>query len=337
MVQVDAAALSQVMEYWGLTAVSYKKIKDVYKVKTENGFKNLKVSPLIPKRLLFVHQAIAYLEGKGFQRMYPLIPTSNGLTYISDNRYAYSLFDWIDGRQCDFRNLSELKDATRVLAEFHQKTKGFIPPDHSNMRNRLGKCLNHFEEHYQELLDFREIAAMMPEDPFAKTYLSQVDFFLPMAARAINKLRNSSYPVLVNTAQHNHFFCHGDPAARNFIYTPEQQIFMIDFDSCRLDLPVMDLIKFARRVLKKYCWQYPIAKILVDAYNEVNRLSPNELEVIKAVFYFPQKFWRMASRYFHQHDRHSPERSLRKLKKYVSNRLELTHFQMEFDYYHNGR
>jgi CotS family spore coat protein len=333
MIQTETIELSRIMNHWGLTVLSYKKIKDVFKVKTESGFKNLKVSPLSPKRLLFVHQAILYLQNSGFQGMYPIIPASDGRTYVSDGRYAYSLFDWIEGRQCEFGNLTELQDATRLLAEFHQKTSGFIPPDHSNMRNRLGKCLRHFEEHYQDLLDFKEIAAAMPDDPFAKTYLNQVDFFLPIAARAIEKLRDSSYPELVKTARQNHTFCHGDPAARNFILTPDLRTYMIDFDSCRLDLPVMDLIKFARRVLKKYRWKFHIAKILVDAYHEVNSLTSSELEVMKAVFYFPQKFWRMSTRYFHHHDRHSPERALEKLTKYVGNRLELTRFQTEFDHY----
>ncbi len=333
MIQTETAELSRILSHWGLKALNYQKIKDVYKVKTEKGYKNLKFSPLLPKRLLFVHQAVLHLQNNDFQGMYPIIPALDGRTYVSDGRYAYSLFDWIEGRQCDFSNLAELRDATRLLAEFHSKSGGFIPPDHSNMRNRLGKCLRHFEAHYQDLLDFKDIAATMPDDPFAKTYLSQVDFFLPIAARAVEKLRHSSYVDLVKSVRQNHTFCHGDPAARNFILTPEHRTYMIDFDSCRLDLPVMDLIKFTRRVLKKYCWKFEIAKILVNAYDEVNRLSTNELEVMKAVFYFPQKFWRMATRYFHQHDRHSPERALQKLIKYTGNRLELARFQMDFDKY----
>ncbi len=325
--------LTQIMQHWGLTVIKYKKIKDVYKIKTERGYQNLKISPLLPERLLFVHQAIMHLKNNGFTKMYPLIPAQNGKTYISDGRYAYSLFDWIEGRQCNFHNLPELTGATRILAEFHQKSAGFTPPEHSNMRNRLGKCLKHFEEHYQDLLDFKEAAAALPGDPFAETYLEQVDFFLPMAALAIHKLKNSCYSDLVKKAENSRFFCHGDPAARNFILTPSNQIFMFYFDSWRLDLPVMDLIKFTRRILKKYRWDFKIAILLIEAYHQINKLSFNELEVMKAVFYFPQKFWRMSVRYFHNHDRHSPQRAFYKFKKYLSNRDELSRFQINFDNY----
>ena len=329
--------LIQIMQHWGLTVCDVQKIKDVYKVRTEVGNINLKVSPLIPQRLLFVHQAIAHLQNHQFSKMYPLIPTLDGRTYISDGQYAYSVFHWIEGRQCDFSDPTELVTATQILAEFHQKAIGFIPPDHSNMRNRIGKCHRHFEEHYQDLLQFKELAATMPQDPFAKYYLHYVDLFINMAVQAITKLKNSSYPDLVRIAKNNHGFCHGDPAARNFILTPERRIFMIDFDSCRLDLPLMDLIKFARRVLKKYCWQFHVGEILINAYDEVNTISENELEVMKAVFYFPQKFWRMASRYFLNHDRHSPERALSKFKKYLHNSTELARFQKDFETYRTGR
>lgn len=336
MIQTEFIDLSRIMREWGLTVLGVQQFKDVFQLKTDQGVKNLKVSPLQPKRLLFVHRCILHLQNSGFQGMYPIIPALDGRTYITDSRYAYSLFDWIEGRQCDFNNLAELRGATQLLAQFHQSSRGFIPPVHSNMRNRLGKCLLHFEKHYQDLLDFKEIAAATPDDPFSQTYLSQVDYFLPLAAHAAQKLRQSAYPELVKTARQNHTFCHGDPAARNFILTPEERIYMIDFDSCRLDIPVMDLIKFARRVLKKCNWDIEIAKILTTAYHEVNPLSASELEVMKAAYYFPQKFWRIATRYFHRHNCHSPERTLHKLKKYVANRSELIQFQKEFDKYNPG-
>lgn len=336
MIHTEMIDLPRIMNEWGLTVFRSEQIKDVFQVTTGQGIKNLKVSPLQPKRLLFVHRCISHLQNNGFQGMYPVIPALDGRTYVTDGRYAYSLFDWIEGRQCDFSNMDELRGSTCLLAQFHQKSRGFIPPDHSNMRNRLGKCLFHFEKHYQDLLDFKAIAATMPQDPFAQTFLNQVDFFLPIAAHAVEKLRQSAYPELVKTARQNHTFCHGDPAARNFILTPEKKIYMIDFDSCRLDLPVMDLIKFARRVLKKCGWDIETAKILTAAYHQVNPLSAGELEVMKAVFYFPQKFWRLAIRYFHHHNSHSPERSCHKLKKYVASRFELMQFQKEFDNYNPG-
>jgi hypothetical protein len=54
---------------------------------------------------------------------------------------------------------------------------------------------------------------------------------------------------------------------------------------------------------------------------------------MKAVFYFPQKFWRLAIRYFDQHAAYGQERLYRKFQKYLSNRDQLIQFQEQFENY----
>lgn len=333
MIETITLEVPSLVSQWGLSAKQWQKIKDVFLVETEYGRKNLKVSPLCPERLIFVHHAVEHLTSHGFSKMAPLIPTPEGKTYITAHNYAFSLFDWIEGRQCDFQNRDELAESTRVLAEFHQYSAGFTPPKGSNMRDQLGKCLKHFEERYQNLIDFKEAAKSDPGNEFSRIYLDNVDFFLPMAETAITKLKKSDYRQLVELAKKDGKFCHGDPAARNFILTPHHQIRLIDFDSCRLDLPIMDVIKFTRRVMKKHNWSFAVAKLIMDSYQEVVRFSPSELEVMRAVFYFPQKFWRMAIRHFHKHNRHTMERSIHKFRKYLKNRNEMALFLEAFSKY----
>ena len=325
--------LAELLGYWGLEALTWEKVKDVYKVQTDRGTKNLKVSPLKPERLTFVHSAIAHLLKNGFCKMYPYLPTLSGQTYISDKRFAYTLFDWIEGRQCDFRNQSELVESTVIFAEFHQKSYGFEPPPASNVRNQLGKCFNHFSERFQNLQQFKAIASTMDDDPFARLYLENADMYIRMAAEAVARLQKTAYSRLVAQAQISKPFCHGDPAARNFILTPEKRIFMIDFDSCRFDLPMMDLTKFLRRIMKKFHWDYQVAGLVMDAYQSVQPLNQDELEVVKAVLYFPQKFWRMAIRYFHRHGRHAPEREWHKFQNYLQNREAFSRFHHGFEDY----
>lgn len=328
--------LESILVNWRLKPIQAEKIKDVFKVKTNQGVKNLKVSPLKPNRLIFVHQAIQHLIKSGFTGMTPIIPAINQETYVSDGLYAYTLFDWIEGRQCDFANQRELVDATRVLAQMHRHTFGFVPPPHSNMRKQLGKCLDHFKERFYNLQEYQQTARRMPNDCFAQVYLENCDYFISLAAQAIAKLKASNYHELVIRAGIEEPFCYGDPAARNFILSPEGRVFLIDFDSCRLDMPIMDLVKFIRRVMKKHHWSYPTARVIMDAYQEVHRLSPDELGVIKAVFYFPQKFWRISTRYFHRHDDFYPDSLFRKLQKCLQNKEAFYRFPVLFDSYQTG-
>lgn len=325
--------LDSILANWGLKPIQTEKIKDVYKVDTNQGIKNLKVSPLKPRRLIFVHQAIRHLTENGFGRMNPLIPTLKGETYVSDGQYAYTLFDWIEGRQCNFNNQSELVKATQVLAELHRYTQGFNPPQYSNTRKQLGKCLDHFKERFYNLQEYQQTARRMPNDSFAQVYLENCDYFISLAAQAIAKLKQSNYDELIIRAGIEQPFCYGDPAARNFILAPDNRVFLIDFDSCRLDLPIMDLVKFIRRVMKKHHWSFPIAQLIMDAYHEINPISRDELGVIKAVFYFPQKFWRISTRYFHRHGDFYPDNLFRKLQKCLQNKKAFYQFPVLFDGY----
>jgi hypothetical protein len=54
---------------------------------------------------------------------------------------------------------------------------------------------------------------------------------------------------------------------------------------------------------------------------------------MKAMLLFPQKFWRMAIRHFHSHNRHSEERSIQKFHKYLKNRDQLAIFIKAFEKY----
>lgn len=221
-----------IMGHWGLATHSWEKVKDVYKVATDHGIKNLRASPNDPFRLSFVHQAIRYLGIRGFKGICQPIPTPYGNYYVYVKQHAYSLFDWIEGRQCDFGNRDELINCTKTLAEFHQRSEGFIPSEKLDTCDNLGKCLDQFEERYQDLLKFRDVAISRPKTPFSELYLENVADFLQMAKISIAKLSNSSYYDLVRRAALKRNLCHGDPAARNFIITPDGSIFIIDLDAC---------------------------------------------------------------------------------------------------------
>jgi len=325
--------LNQITSAWGLELYHAEQIKDVYRIETNQGVKNLKVSPLNPKQLNFVHQAVLHLSQNGFQKMTPLIKTLTGNTYVDDGQFAYTLFNWIEGKQCRLRYPHELATATAILAEFHFCSQGFTPTSSTKLRSRVGKCPQNFEKRYQELLYYKKIAALTSSDRFAQLYLKNVDFYLPLAAQAMLQLKNTTYLELVDKNNLKKPLAHGDPAARNFIITPEKKIYMIDFDSCRLELPILDLIKFARRVLKKYHWKFEIFATMLQAYQTVQPLSSSELEVMKAVLYFPQKFWRMSNRYFEQHDQRSPERLTHKFEKLLKEKKNFAHFQIEFQKY----
>jgi len=309
-------SLRELLQSWNLHVKSIEPIKDVYKVRTDQGVKSLKGSPMSTAAMRFIHSALKHLHSQGFNRVLRAIPTSDGQDFIVAEGLIYSLYDWIDGRRPDFRKSHELQDAVKTMAAMHQAGLGFQPPTGASPRKRWGRLDESHKIHRQDLADFSDYAkAKRYLSRFDREFLKHLTDYLQLADQAIAALNVEEYSQIVQEAKQKGCICHGDVAERNFVLSPDGVMNLIDLDSCRLDLPVMDLVKLTRRVLKKVNWDPAVAKTIITAYQEAFPLSEAEIRIFGAVISFPQKFWRIADRYYHKKKFFSEEKAYNKLRK----------------------
>lgn len=50
--------------------------------------------------------------------------------------------EWIEGRECNFRDKEDLILAARALAYLHIASKGYEPPENSKLKTDLGRWPN---------------------------------------------------------------------------------------------------------------------------------------------------------------------------------------------------
>ena len=74
---------------------------------------------------------------------------------------------------------------------------------------------------------------------------------------------------------------------------------IIDFDYCKREVRVYDLANFITKVSKKVDWDIKYANKIIEEYNKVSKLKENEYRVLFAYLLFPQRFWRLANRYYY--------------------------------------
>ena len=53
------------------------------------------------------------------------------------------------------------------------------------------------------------------------------------------------------------------------------------------------------KVLKRCDWNLDFAVAIIDSYNEVSPLKEEEYKVLFAYLQFPQRYWRLANRYYY--------------------------------------
>ncbi len=307
------------MAAWGYAPESIGEVRavlDVYRVETADGPKNLKWTRHSDEMLLFVISALRHLEDNGFHHLRLPLATVDGTPFLVRDGEHYLLSDWIDGHQVDVIHPEQLAGSCRTLAYFHRASRGFRPPDGINVRQRWGELHYALGKRCHELEQFPRLAAKRGRlTGFDRAVAAETEYYLALANFARDMLAKSSYRPLAAKAALEGSLCHGDVAARNFLVTPKGEVCLIDFDGLCQDLPLIDLWKFLRRAMKSLRWDTTLGLRILEAYESVTPFTSNELEVLLALVSFPQKFWRLANRYYGGRYRVEEDRFLRKLQR----------------------
>ena len=84
------------------------------------------------------------------------------------------------------------------------------------------------------------------------------------------------------------------------------------------------------KVLKRNRWDIVFAKAIIDAYNEVSQLKECEYNVLYAYLQFPQRYWRLANRYYYNEVNWGQNTFDSKLESIINEKEEYLKFLDEF-------
>jgi len=279
---------------------SIKPNKGVYLLKTNKGMRCLKRISYGIQKLCFVYGAKEHLINNGFTHVDKYTLNIQGEPYALVNEDIYTLSDWIDGRECDFHNDEDIKKAAKALAYMHLASKGYDPPENSKLKSDLGRWPHLMQKRVKALEKMREMARKKNrKGDFDLNYIKSIEFYKELGKRAIKVLDDSDYIGICKTTEEEKSFCHHDYTYHNIIIDKENNINIIDFDYCKREVRTYDIANFITKVLKRREWNIEFAKLIIDAYNEVNQLTEEEYRVLFAFLIFPQRFWRLGNRFYY--------------------------------------
>lgn len=286
----------EISEKYALNIKSIIPYKDAHIVHTTSGRKLLKKSQFHPNRLLFVHGAKEHLYKNGFKSLDRYLCTVENDPYISLNGNFYTLTNMIEGRECNLDNRDDTISSARLLASFHKASRGYIAPENSRVEDDLGKLPIYFNKRLNELRKLKKMARK-GRSSFDYLFLESIDHFYETGEKVVKQLENSRYMELVRTAQQEKIFCHHDYTHRNIIFS-DSKVFLTNFEYCCYELKIYDIANFLRRKLRKCNWNANEAKLIIDEYTKIEPINEEEFFIMKLMLLFPQKFWRVANRYY---------------------------------------
>ncbi|WP_373471349.1 CotS family spore coat protein [Carnobacterium alterfunditum] len=293
-----------------------QKIKNVYKIKTENEMYCLKIINYEFKHFLFIVGAIKHLQRNGFESIPEIIETIDNMEFITlENKYAY-LTPWVDARECDYDNPEEIKLCTTKLAQLHKKSLNFrVTPD---MKPRIAwlKWIETFKTRRNEILDFkRRISEKETITEFDNYYLKIMEGELERSNRSISNLCKSEYINKMKDEIKHRGFCHHDYAHHNVLMEKSGGISIIDFDYCILDTHLHDLSSLLLRRMKGNKWSLENALFIMDEYDDAFSIYKSDIEIMAAFMEFPQEYWQIGIQYYWEKRIKGEEFFLKKLEK----------------------
>lgn len=311
--------LKKVETLYGVQIYSAEPIRDIHKLTTDQGYLCLKSVDYRSNKLLFIYHAMEHLLENGFDLIPAFVHDTTGNPYFTYGGKHYFVSEWMNGRECDFKNLVDLELAMISLAKLHKASNGFKPPKKIKVKSRLSDWPARYQKRIDQLKEFKK-AAEQKKNPtkFDTYYLKHADSKIHDAVLALQLLDCSDYQRLVKQAKQSGNFCHNDYVYHNILIDDSEPVAcIVDFDYCRHDLRMYDLARLIRRVIKGKKYQKETLDVILTSYNSEFPLLPEEYPILAAFLQFPQRFWRMADRYYNNKREWSEKKFYSRLKRSV--------------------
>ncbi|WP_141430379.1 CotS family spore coat protein [Bacillus sp. 03113] len=265
-------------------------IKTIWKASTSDGTVCLKrIRKSIPI-VQYTTAAQSYLSTKG-ALVASIVPTKDHKLYFVHEGYALVLYRWIEGTDLDMeKNQEHLLLGLKGLAQFHKDTVGFVPPADCETYDRMGVWPTHFEKMLEELKQWKTESEKQ-NTLFHQSYVKIADEMINLANQSIQLLKNSCYEEWNKEIGEYGYMCHQDYGKGNALQT-EKGVYVLDLDNLAYDTPLRDVRKLiAKRMEELGKWDLATLEEMIDSYESIFPLTPEQRKIIYIDWLFPHKFY----------------------------------------------
>lgn len=325
-----------VLHHYDVNIHNITRVRSVYKVESDKGNLCVKRVKRGRRKAQNGYYLVENLKKSNFHNTATYYKTFRGNYYVEHGKRIYYVTSWIDGTECDVRDINEGIGCVELLAKFHNSVNS-IDVSKLKLKNNLKNWPGIF---YSSVLDMEKyksyINRKVIKSQFDHLYYDYIDMYYQRGLTALTFLNNSNYYKLSREANIRKTICHNSFYYQNII-KKQDQYYLIDLDSVMIDLQIMDLGNFIRRLMHKseYNWDFNKAKILIEHYSTFRSVSAEELEVILSLLIFPYRFWKLGKKRYVKQKGWSETKYLKKLNKILKYSLEEQRFIESFMNYIN--
>lgn len=239
----------------------------------------------------------------------------------------YILQTYMDGRECDIKDLKECVSATKAMAKMHkqmylEQSGEYCYPAAYSLKDEFCKRNNELRRIRRYLKEKKQ------KNEFERYINKHFNYFFEAALEAEREWEAyEKYAIPENNTLQ---FCHGDFQHHNVWVNNYREMMILQFEKIMPDLPCRDLYLFMRKLLEKSNWDCNIGKSLLESYEAERPLPFAERISMIYRFAYPEKFWKIANYYFNNKRSFMPEKNMEKFEKVLEQEQQKKFFVNDF-------
>ena len=309
-----------------LTVQDMIPLRKVFLLVTDKGKKILKRCDMKFEDVQFIDEALNYIYASDKDvirycrnKDNEVITTYNGKNYI--------VLDMIEGREATFTNPVEISWCTKAIEKLHVSSKGIEKYlKDLNIKCKYGS--NIINEYINDLKNMEQIKFLVKKykykNDFDSLFLNSVESMEKQMNKAIELLMNTNYEKMKRDNRY-FYLCHNDLAHHNFIIDNDN-VNIIDFDYCNIDLRIKDIYIFINKVIKNLVYEKDAIDNILTAYDKPeDKIDNQEREILNSLLCYPYDFVEIIKLYYYKQKSWEQEVFVSRLK----NKIELDDFRVE--------
>ena len=276
---------------YDLNIKKYQFIRSNYYLDTNKGKFVLRKVDLSKDQIAFCYEVDMQLEKNQFHLMSGIYPTKKKLPYAVFGEEIYVMQSYSPSDETDFKNEEDLEGIIRTLARFHNAAVGI----ESKVRNlNTIKIKNIFEYYSKRQIENNKLKKSMlgltQKSNFELMFLEECEIYRNLEQLALSSINKDLAERLISKVTETKSVAHKDFTYHTVNKTEEGQYMIEQLDSCNYDIQVIDLAQILAKMMQKNEWDKDLLYKLINTYNNERSLSKDELQMLKFMMIYPEKY-----------------------------------------------
>lgn len=260
-----------------------------------------------------------YIEKSGIASDCVIANKEGNFVSVSEDGYSYILKRWFDADECNVNNVQHLCMGAKQLGKFHKICGDMTEIYDEDKGFHAGENMEEsFERHNKEIVKIKNyIKKRKNKNYFEMSLQNVIGSYYNQAKEALEELKESEYIRTYESALKKRTLNHGNYNHHNIMFNGDNVI-MTNMMKINYAPQIQDVYDFLRKVMEKNLWNIELGKQILDVYNKTRKIDESEYRMLKIMFKYPEKFWKIINYYYNSNKAWYSEKNEEKLKQFKS-------------------